>query len=192
MKGANVGGEGRKAEIDGGYFGGYVKPANRVENRRDRRLRMNQSGKRKVVVVIRERDGKTLPWRVRIRSHRAQLHSHPDRQGHRGLCRRGQRVERSARPLHDAPDQPSGSVQSRRRRPQQQRRIVFQPHASGGNRPPSSSRWPYLIRFPQEASWREDHRKDPNGVQVDRVVALAMRSKPSVYFCGYWQRSRAT
>jgi hypothetical protein len=48
-------------EIDGGYFGGYVKPANRIENRRDRRLRQNQSGKRKVVVVIRERDGKTLP-----------------------------------------------------------------------------------------------------------------------------------
>jgi hypothetical protein len=27
---------------------------------------------------------------------------------------------------------------------------------------------PYLIRFAQEASWREDHRKDPNGSQVDR------------------------
>jgi hypothetical protein len=40
---------------------GYVEPANRVENRRDRRLRQYQSGKRKVVVVIRERDGKTLP-----------------------------------------------------------------------------------------------------------------------------------
>jgi transposase-like protein len=61
MKGVNVGGEGRKAEVDGGYFGGYVKPANLVENRRDRRLRQYQSGKRKVVVVIRERDGKTLP-----------------------------------------------------------------------------------------------------------------------------------
>ena len=56
-----IGGEGKRAEIDGGYFGGYVKPANRRENRRDRRLRMNQSGKRKVVVVIRERDGRTLP-----------------------------------------------------------------------------------------------------------------------------------
>jgi hypothetical protein len=38
-----------------------VKPANLRENRRDRRLRQNQSGKRKVMVVIRERDGKTLP-----------------------------------------------------------------------------------------------------------------------------------
>ena len=60
-RGAHVGGPGRKAEVDGGYFGGYVKPANHRENRRDRRLRMNQSGKRKVVVVIRERGGKTLP-----------------------------------------------------------------------------------------------------------------------------------
>src|SRR5215211_6958686 len=56
-----IGGEGKRAEIDGGYFGGYVKPANHRENRRDRRLRQNQSGKRKVVVVIRERGGKTLP-----------------------------------------------------------------------------------------------------------------------------------
>jgi transposase-like protein len=32
-----IGGEGKRAEIDGGYFGGYVKPANRRENRRDRR-----------------------------------------------------------------------------------------------------------------------------------------------------------
>src|SRR6266850_1848924 len=61
LRGINIGGKGRKAEIDGGYFGGYVKPANRIENRRDRRLRQNQSGKRKTVVVIRERDGKTLP-----------------------------------------------------------------------------------------------------------------------------------
>src|SRR5437764_2498880 len=56
-----IGGEGKRAEIDGGYFGGYVKPANRRENRRDRRLRQHQSGKRRVVVVIRERNGRTLP-----------------------------------------------------------------------------------------------------------------------------------
>ena len=61
LRGINVGGAGRKAEIDGAYFGGYVKPANHIENRRGRRLRQNQSGKRKTVVVIRERDGRTLP-----------------------------------------------------------------------------------------------------------------------------------
>src|ERR1700716_579612 len=56
-----IGGEGKRAEIDGGYFGGDVKPAHRRENRRDRRLRQYQSGKRRVVVVIRERNGRTLP-----------------------------------------------------------------------------------------------------------------------------------
>src|ERR1700674_4764798 len=56
-----IGGEGKRAEVDGGYFGGYVKPANNRKDRKDRRLRRHQSGKRKVVVVIRERGGKTLP-----------------------------------------------------------------------------------------------------------------------------------
>ena len=28
LKGRMVGGEGKIAEVDGGYFGGYVKPAN--------------------------------------------------------------------------------------------------------------------------------------------------------------------
>ena len=56
-----IGGEGKRSEIDGGYFGGYVKPANRREDRIDRRKRANQTGKRKAVVVIRERGGKTVP-----------------------------------------------------------------------------------------------------------------------------------
>lgn len=61
LKGKLVGGDGETVEIDGGYFGGYVKPANQKENRRDRRLAKNQNGKRQVVVVVRERGGSTLP-----------------------------------------------------------------------------------------------------------------------------------
>ena len=38
-----------------------MKPANHKDNRRDRRFAGNQSGKRQVVVVVRERDGRTLP-----------------------------------------------------------------------------------------------------------------------------------
>ena len=48
---------------------------------------------------------------------------------------------------------------------------------------------PYLLRFAQEAAWREDNRRLANGEQVQAVSALAMRCKPSVDFCGYWQRS---
>src|SRR5580658_10251846 len=61
LKGRVVGGEGKVAEIDGGYFGGYVKPRNLAENRVDRRLSRNQSGKRKVVVIVRERNGNSVP-----------------------------------------------------------------------------------------------------------------------------------
>jgi transposase-like protein len=61
MKVRKIGGDGIVAEIDGGYFGGYVKPANHVENRRDRRLAHNQTGKRKAVIIIRERNGHSLP-----------------------------------------------------------------------------------------------------------------------------------
>jgi len=47
---------------------------------------------------------------------------------------------------------------------------------------------PYLLRYAQEASWREDHRRVSNGDQVDMVSALAMKRGPSVDFSGYWQR----
>src|SRR3984893_14581057 len=61
MRGRTLGGEGKIAEIDGGYFGGYRKPANLTENRVDRRLARYQTGKRKAVIVIRERNGRSLP-----------------------------------------------------------------------------------------------------------------------------------
>jgi hypothetical protein len=60
MKGLRIGGEGRVAEIDGAYFGGHVRPANLAADRIDRRLSENQSGKRRAVVVMRERGGRTL------------------------------------------------------------------------------------------------------------------------------------
>src|ERR1700674_1368365 len=69
LKGRTIGGPGKVAEIDGGYFGGYLKPANLKENRIDRRRVRNQNGKRKAVVIIRERDGNSLPAVFRRRSH---------------------------------------------------------------------------------------------------------------------------
>jgi hypothetical protein len=61
LKGRVVGGEGKAAEIDGGYFGGYIKPANLKEKRVDRRFAKNQNRKRKVVVIVRERGGASVP-----------------------------------------------------------------------------------------------------------------------------------
>ncbi len=51
-------------EIDGAYFGGHVRQANRKADRVDRRLAEHQTGKRKCVVAMRERGGRTLPFVV--------------------------------------------------------------------------------------------------------------------------------
>jgi hypothetical protein len=47
---------------------------------------------------------------------------------------------------------------------------------------------PYLLRFAQEAAWREDNRRFPNGEHVNRVAKLALGRKKSVDWNGYWQR----
>lgn len=46
----------------------------------------------------------------------------------------------------------------------------------------------YLLRYAQESAWREDNRRVSNGDQVQRIAHLALTRKPSVDFCGYWQR----
>ncbi len=49
-----------EVEIDGAYFGGHIRPANLKEDRVDRRLAEHQTGKRRVVVALRERGGRTF------------------------------------------------------------------------------------------------------------------------------------
>jgi hypothetical protein len=183
-----IGGEGRKAKIDGGYFGGYVKPANLRENRRDRRLRQNQSGKRQCVVVIRERDGVTLPGVFRSEGDALDFIRRKVARGTEVFvdesgawnALHGRFImkpinHQEAYSLDGACTNNAESFFSRMRRAE----IGHHHHLAG----------PYLLRFAQESAWREDHRRDPNGFQVDRVALLAMRNKTSVDFCGYWQRA---
>ena len=49
-----------EVEVDGAAFGGHVRPANAREDRIDRRLLDNRSGRRRIVVVLRQRGGRTL------------------------------------------------------------------------------------------------------------------------------------
>ena len=62
MKGVTLNGE---VEIDGAYFGGHIRPENKAEDRVDRRLAEHQTGKRRVVVVMRERKGRTRTFVVK-------------------------------------------------------------------------------------------------------------------------------
>jgi hypothetical protein len=47
----------------------------------------------------------------------------------------------------------------------------------------------YLVRYAQEAAWREDHRRVVNCRQVQGVMSLAMACRPSVDCCGYRHRA---
>ena len=187
LKGRTIGGDGKVAEVDGGYFGGYVKPANMRENRADRRFAENQSGKRKVVVVIRERDGNTLPAVFRTEGAalsfiKARIAKgtivHADEAGAWNDLHSRYEMKRinhqEAYSLDGACTNWAEEFFSRMRRAE----IGHHHHVAG----------PYLLRFAQEASWREDNRRLSNGEQVNRIAGLAMVSKPSVDFTGYWQR----
>jgi hypothetical protein len=187
LTGRVIGGEGKVAEIDAAYFGGYVKPANRREDRLDRRFAENQSGKRKAVVVIRERGGETLPAVFKSESHalsfiRGRIAKgtvvHADESGNwNDLHARFEMKRINHQEAYSDGEACTNWAElffSRMRRAE----IGHHHHVAG----------PYLLRFAQEMAWREDHRRMPNGEQVSAVASLAMKRKPSVDFCGYWQR----
>ena len=187
MKGRVVGGEGKVAEVDGGFFGGYIKPANLKENRRDRRLAANQNGKRQCVVIVRERGGNSVPAVFKSESHAANFIKarvtqgtklNADEAGSWDCLHKNFEVTRinheEAYSFDGACTNWAESYFSRLRRAE----IGHHHHVAGT----------HLLRYAQESSWREDHRRTSNGEQVNRIVALAMGRKPSVDFSGYWQR----
>jgi hypothetical protein len=178
MKGKMVGGVGKVVETDGAYFGGCVKPANMKENRRDRRLACNQTGKRQVVVVVRERDGRTLPAVFRSESAALGFITSRVAKGTKLMAdEAGSWNDLHAR--FDVARIDHGQIYSlqggvytngaeeffsRMRRAE----IGHHHHIAGT----------YLIRYAQESAWREDHRRVDNGRQTQAVMGLAMRTGP--------------
>lgn len=188
IKGATVAGT---VEIDGAYFGGYRKPANRAADRVDRRLAENQTGQRRCVVTVRERDGKTLTFVglgeddavdfIKTRVDRdATIHADESPAWHILHARYAmKRVnhEESYSSENGACTNQAESFFSRLRRAE-----MGQHHHISGI---------YLPRYAAEMAWREDHRRRANGWQTERVLSHAMACKPSVDFCGYWNRRAA-
>src|SRR6185437_11333368 len=183
LKGRVVGGEGKVAEVDGGYFGGYVKPANLKENRRDRRFRLNQNGKRRVVVIVRERGGNSIPAVFKsegaaygfLRQHIAKGTTiNADEANSWEELHKRYEVKRinhqEAYSLDGACTNWAEEFFSRMRRAE----IGHHHHIAGQ----------YLLRYAQEATWREDNRRQSNGDQINQVAKLALASKPSVDFGG--------
>jgi transposase-like protein len=190
MKGAVIGGVGRTVEVDGCYVGGHVRPENQKTDRKDRRLADSRTGKRRVVVAVRERGGRTLTAVfnseaasvafIKARVDRATTVHADEAADWNALHARfdTRRINhQDAYSLNGASTNEAESFFSRLRRAE----MGHHHHLSGL----------YLDRYAREAAFREDHRRASNGEQVRAVVGLVTRNGPSVDFCGYWQRSRA-
>jgi hypothetical protein len=179
-----------EVEIDGAYFGGHLRPANYKENRRDRRLAKNQNGKRRVVVILRERRGQTLPFVFRFEDESLGIIHDRVKPGStiyadealgwdmlhaRYLTKRINHSE--AHSDDGACTNQAESFFSRVRRAE----IGTHHHIAG----------PYLGSYAGEMAWREDHRRVSNGEQYLLATNAALRHPVSRQWKGYWQRVAA-
>jgi hypothetical protein len=139
------------------------------------------------VVVVRERDGSSLPAVFRSESHALDFIRHRVAKGTtinvdeagswEGLSDRFEVRTINHQEAYSADGACTNWAEeffSRMRRAE----IGHHHHIAGA----------YLLRYAQEASWREDNRRASNGDQVARLAGLAMKRKQSVDFTGYWQR----
>jgi len=174
-------------EIDGAYFGGHVRPANEEKNRVDRRLKRHQTGKRRVVVALRQRSGRTLSFvrqseaaGVEIARERVAQGSeiHADEASHWDTLDAFFPVGRiNHSEAYSANGICTNQVESYFSR--LRRMVGGQHHHVSGK---------YLHQYAAHAAWLEDHRRESNGVLVSRLAANAMAAPVSRTWKGYWQR----
>jgi ISXO2-like transposase domain len=178
-------------EVDGAYVGGHVKPENRKADRRDRRLAEEQTGKRQVVVVAREVMGRTLPFIVGresdavalIRQHVASgTIIHADESSAWERLHASYDTRRVNHSQEYATDDGT-SVNQAESYFSRLRRAEFGIHHRISGQ--------YLYQYANEMAWREDRRREPNGLHWRRVTAAALRHPKSEIWAGYWQRTAA-
>lgn len=185
VRGLELSGE---VEIDGAYFGGHIRPANLKKDRVDRRRARHQTGTRRVVVALRQRGGRTLPFVTRREDEGLGIASrvvkagstvYADEAAHWDALYNafpmGRINHSEAYSLDGAHTNNVESYFSRLRRMVQGQHHHVSPR--------------YLHQYAGEAAWKEDHRHDGNGVLASRTLRLAMASPVSRAWAGYWQRA---
>jgi transposase-like protein len=173
-------------EIDGAYFGGYVKPANKAEDRKDRRKKPNQSGKRQVVVAVRERTGRTI---VQVTKHEADgvdvarqfvapgSTVHADEASHWDKLAAYFPIKRINHKVAYSAETSTNMVESFFSRIRRAEAGIHH-HVAGK----------HLQAYATEMAWREDMRRQPNGNQFAMLVSASATAPKSQKWCGYWQR----
>ncbi len=176
-----------EVEVDGAYFGGHIRPANLKENRIDRRLTENQTGKRRVVVALRQRDGRTLPFVASSEAHGVLIAPRVITRGTKVFADEAshwdalhsmfttRRINHSqAYSLDGAHTNFVESYFSRLRR-----MVDGQYHHVSAH---------LLFQYANEAAWKEDHRRTDNGTLTKQALGLALSHKVSRVWSGYWHR----
>ena len=177
-------------EVDGLHVGGHVRPENRKEDRIDRRLKENQSPNRRVVVALRERGGRTLPFVTLTEDQGVALVQrhvvpgsimHADEASHWDTLHARYQTYRINHSLtYSDGEGCTNQVESYFAR---LRRAITGQHHHVSPR--------YLHAYASEAAWREDHRRQPNGTLAKNTLGLALAHPVSRVWKGYWQRRRA-
>ncbi len=175
-------------EIDGAYFGGHIRPANAKADRVDRRLKENQTGKRRVVVALREREGRTLPFVATNEAEGVALANEnvdrmatisADEASHWDLLHAGWNVDRvNHSEIYSDHGKHTNMVESYFSR--LRRMVVGQHHHVSPQ---------YLYQYANHAAWLEDNRRTDNGTLTQIVVSNAMSAPVSRQWKGYWQRA---
>lgn len=184
-------------EIDGAYFNGYMRPANNIDDRVDRRLAENQNPNKRCVVVVRQRGeglenvgsvrtltfvttGETVNSISQIASRSivrgATVHAdEANAYDPLHLRYRMMRVNHS-REYHSnggACSNQAESFFSRLRRMQ-----YGQYHRIGAK---------YLSLYANEAAYREDTRRQSNGHIMKDMTIRCIITQQSNEWTGYWQ-----
>ena len=177
-----------EVEMDAAYYGGYVKPATRKENRRDRRRLTTLTGKRQAVTIMRERNGRS---RAFVLSELEATKIVPNVVAAGSILYADEAKAYDA--LHALFDL---------------RRIDHNKSYAEGER---STNWAenghtrlrrshkgvhhqmpvYLQAYADEMTWRDDNRRLSNGEQFLTIAAAGLHHPISRMWKGYWQRRKA-
>ena len=188
-----------EVEIDAAYVNGHVRPANRIENRVDRRKKENQDPDKRAVLVLRERhevegeggyktvtaiakaetEGSVNAFVARHVASGATI-SADESMAYNSLHAKFkmERVNHSIEYMgkNGENTNQAESFFSRFRRMQ-----LGQFHKFGNL---------YLNRYANEAAYREDTRRQSNGEIFANIVKRCATAHVSRDFCGYWQGNK--
>lgn len=181
-------------EMDVAYFGGYIRPENLKENRIDRRLAENQTGKKRAILTLRQRGSegaeKTLTFmlksenqydidRITKRFVTSNSVIHTDESDAYDILHATYKMKRVNHTkeyfnkISKACTNNAESFFARMKRSQ----IGIHHHWDNN----------YLPYYAVELAYREDLRKKDNGFICFDLLFKALHSPTSDEMCGYWQ-----